>query len=74
MTKEELLLKVKEEAEGYFKRGEFFCSEAVAQTINNALGKPYDEKVIKLASGFPVTFLYFNYLIHLHHSISYVLG
>lgn len=54
MTKKELLLKVKEEAEGYFERGEFFCSEAVAHTINNALGKPYDENVIKLASGFPI--------------------
>ncbi len=54
MTKEELLLKVKEEAEGYFQRGEFFCSEAVAHTINNALGKPYDKNVIKLASGFPI--------------------
>lgn len=54
MTKEELLEAVKIEAEGYFARGEFFCSEAVAQTINNVLGKPYDENVVKMASGFPI--------------------
>ena len=33
MTKEQLLESVKKEAEGYFDRGEFFCSEAVAHTI-----------------------------------------
>lgn len=54
MTKEELLIKVREEAEGYFARGEFFCSESVVQTINNLLGKPYDEKIVKMASGFPI--------------------
>src|SRR5699024_2596195 len=54
MTKEELLAKVREEAEGYFARGEFFCSESVVQTINNLLGKPYDEKIVKMASGFPI--------------------
>lgn len=54
MTREELLTKVIEEAEGYFQRGEFFCSEAVAHTINNLLGNPYDDNVIKMASGFPI--------------------
>ena len=54
MTKEELLEKVKEEAEGYFERGEFFCSEAVVQTINNLLGNPYDNNIVKIASGFPI--------------------
>ncbi len=54
MTKEELLEKVKEEAKGYFERGEFFCSEAVVQTINNLLGNPYDNNIVKIASGFPI--------------------
>ena len=45
---------IRETAEGYFKRGEFFCSEAVVQAINDALGKPYPEEVVKLASGFPI--------------------
>ncbi|WP_422487309.1 C-GCAxxG-C-C family protein [Gudongella sp. DL1XJH-153] len=54
MNRQEILDKVREEAEGYFDRGEFFCSEAVAQTINNVLGKPYDENIVKMASGFPI--------------------
>lgn len=54
MTKEQLIEAVKEEAEGYFRRGEFFCSEAVVQTINHLLGKPYDDNIVKMASGFPI--------------------
>ena len=54
MNKQELLTKVREEAEGYFARGEFFCSEAVLTTINNLLGKPYADDVVKMASGFPI--------------------
>lgn len=54
MTKQELLDQIREEASGYFARGEFYCSEAVAQTINNLLGKPYDENIVKMASGFPI--------------------
>lgn len=54
MTKKELLDKVRREAEGYFARGEFFCSESVVQTINNLLGKPYDDSIVKMASGFPI--------------------
>lgn len=54
MTKEELLNEVRETAEGYFDRGELFCSEAVVKTINDLLGKPYNDDVVKLASGFPI--------------------
>ncbi len=54
MTKEQLVEAVKKEAEGYFERGEFFCSESVAHTINNLLGKPYEDDVVKMASGFPI--------------------
>lgn len=54
ITKEEYLKQVREEAEGYFQRGEFFCSEAVLQVINDALGKLYPDEVVKLASGFPI--------------------
>lgn len=53
-TKEELLNKVQNEAEELFRSGTFFCSEAVVQTINNFLGKPFDDNVVKLASGFPI--------------------
>lgn len=54
LTKQELLDKVQANAEEYFRSGTFFCSESVVQTINEVLGKPYDESVVKLAGGFPV--------------------
>ncbi|MEL7646820.1 MAG: C-GCAxxG-C-C family protein [Sedimentibacter sp.] len=53
-TKEELLDRVREDAENLFKSGTYYCSEAVLQTINELLGKPYDESVVKLAGGFPI--------------------
>ncbi|WP_251859660.1 C-GCAxxG-C-C family protein [Clostridium sp. Marseille-Q2269] len=54
LTKDELLNKVQAKAEEYFRSGTFFCSESVVQTINELLGKPYDEKMVKMASGFPI--------------------
>lgn len=53
-TKDELLDRVQADAEQLFRSGTYFCSEAVVQTINELLGKPYDENVVKLASGFPI--------------------
>lgn len=54
ITKEDFLNEVQKEAEGYFERGEFFCSEAVLQVINDVLNQPYSKEVVKLASGFPI--------------------
>ncbi|WP_040212947.1 C-GCAxxG-C-C family protein [Clostridium polynesiense] len=54
MEKELFVDKVRKTAEGYYERGEFFCSEAVVKTINDLLDKPFDESITKLASGFPV--------------------
>lgn len=54
MTKQEVIDKVKEVAEGYYDRGEFFCSEAVIHTVNELLGWPFPKEITKLASGFPV--------------------
>lgn len=54
MTKEQRVSEIREIAEGYFERGEFFCSEAVVKTINDVLGKPFSDEVTKLASGFPI--------------------
>lgn len=45
---------VRNKAEGYFERGEFFCSEAVVHTINELLGWPYGKDVVRLASAFPI--------------------
>lgn len=52
--KQKYLDNIRETAEEYFRKGEFFCSESVVQTINDALGKPYPQEVVKLASGFPI--------------------
>ncbi|MGE5678551.1 MAG: C-GCAxxG-C-C family protein [Pseudomonadota bacterium] len=41
-------------AEGYFARGEFFCSEAVVHTINELLGWPFEKDVVRMASAFPI--------------------
>lgn len=54
MNKITILHKVKTIAEGYFQRGEFFCSEAVVHTINQLLNFPFPEEITKLASGFPI--------------------
>lgn len=54
LTKEEILDIVQANAEELYRNGTYFCSEAVVQTINELLGKPYDPNVVKLASGFPI--------------------
>lgn len=54
MEKNKRIEAVRKEAEGYFQRGEFFCSEAVVHTINEFLGRPFQEDVVKLASAFPI--------------------
>ncbi len=53
-TKQNYLDSIRQTAEDYFSKGEFFCSEAVVKTINDALGKPFADDVVKLASGFPI--------------------
>ncbi len=45
---------VRKKAEGYFERGEFFCSESVVHTINELLGWPFSKDIVKLASAFPI--------------------
>lgn len=54
MEKEKIIEFAKNEAEGYFDRGEFFCSEAVLHTINLMFGSPFPEEITKLASSFPI--------------------
>ncbi|MFY0895259.1 hypothetical protein Q3268_00870 [Clostridioides difficile] len=44
-TKEEYLKEVRNISEEYFRKGEFFCSEAVLQTINDALGQPLSPEI-----------------------------
>lgn len=54
MTEQELVKAVREKAEGYFQRGEFFCSEAVIHTINELMGWPFPAEITKLVSAFPI--------------------
>lgn len=54
MDKKMIVDNVRATAEGYFDRGEFFCSEAVVHTINELLGWPFPKEVSKLASAFPI--------------------
>lgn len=54
MKIKEIIDKSRKTAEGYFSRGEFFCSESVVHTINQLLGSPLPHQITKLASGFPI--------------------
>lgn len=54
MTREEYVKSIRETAEEYFRSSTFFCSEAVLQTINDALGKPFSDEIVKMASSFPI--------------------
>lgn len=53
-TREEIVKKIRNEAEELYDNGTFFCSEAVVTVINNYLGQPYHPDVVKMASGFPI--------------------
>ncbi len=54
LTKEEKLDQIQKHAEELFRSGTYFCSEAVVQTINEALEEPFAKEVVKMASGFPI--------------------
>ena len=52
--KEQILDEVQARAEELFRSGTLFCSESVVLTINEFLGNPYDDDIVKMASGFPI--------------------
>ena len=54
LKKEEYLRDVRNEAEELFRSGTFFCSEAVLYVINEILGRPYNDDIVKMASSFPI--------------------
>jgi C_GCAxxG_C_C family probable redox protein len=41
-------------AEEYYRSGQFYCSEAIVKTVNDVFGLGYPERVIRMASGFPI--------------------
>jgi C_GCAxxG_C_C family probable redox protein len=45
---------IRQTAEEYYRSGQFYCSEAIVKTINDAFGLGYPERVIRMASGFPI--------------------
>ena len=52
--KKQVLDAVQAKAEELFRSGTLFCSESVVLTINEFLEKPYDNDIVRMASGFPV--------------------
>lgn len=46
--------KVKADAEEYFRRGEYYCSEAIVASIRDNIAPEMPEAMIAAASGFPV--------------------
>ena len=41
-------------SEDLYRSGQFLCSEAIVYAFNVALGRPFPQEVVKLASAFPV--------------------
>jgi len=41
-------------AEEYYRSGQFYCSEAIVKTINDSFGLGYPDRVVRMASGFPI--------------------
>jgi C_GCAxxG_C_C family probable redox protein len=47
-------LKIRLIAEEYYRSGQFYCSEAIVKTINDTFGLDYPDRVVRMASGFPI--------------------
>ncbi|MCC5911927.1 MAG: C-GCAxxG-C-C family protein [Clostridiaceae bacterium] len=54
MKKEVSISKVREDAEELFRKGEFYCSEAIVSAIRSNIDPDMPEQIIAMASGFPV--------------------
>jgi C_GCAxxG_C_C family probable redox protein len=46
--------KVREDAEAYFRRGNFYCSEAIVASVRDNIAPDMPDALIAAASGFPV--------------------
>jgi len=46
--------KVREDAEEYFRRGQYYCSEAIVASVRDNIAPEMPEELIAAASGFPV--------------------
>jgi C_GCAxxG_C_C family probable redox protein len=45
---------IRQTAETYYRTGQFYCSEAIVRTINDAFRPGYPDTIVRLASGFPI--------------------
>jgi C_GCAxxG_C_C family probable redox protein len=50
----DMIEKVRADAEEYFRRGNFYCSEAIVASVRDNLAPDMPESMIAAASGFPV--------------------
>ena len=46
--------KVQEDAEAYFRQGQYYCSEAIVASVRDNIAPEMPEAIIAAASGFPV--------------------
>ncbi len=54
MKKEISIKKIKEDAENRFRRGDFYCSEAIVSSIKDNFELDMPDEMIAMASGFPI--------------------
>ncbi|MBU5676046.1 C-GCAxxG-C-C family protein [Alkaliphilus sp. MSJ-5] len=54
MKKEISIRKVKEDAEALYRKGDFFCSEAIVSSIRDNFEIDMPEEMVAMASGFPI--------------------
>ncbi|CQR70867.1 Putative redox-active protein (C_GCAxxG_C_C) [Sporomusa ovata DSM 2662] len=48
------VVKIRQDAETYYRNGDFYCSEAIVKAIKDEFILPLPDAVISMASGFPV--------------------
>jgi C_GCAxxG_C_C family probable redox protein len=54
MKNEVSIQKIRKDAEESFRKGDFFCSEAIVSSIKNNFEIPMPDEMIAMASGFPI--------------------
>lgn len=54
MKREVSIKKIKSEAEELYRKGDFFCSEAIVSSIKNNFEIHMPDEMIAMASGFPI--------------------
>jgi C_GCAxxG_C_C family probable redox protein len=54
MKNEVSIKRIRREAEESFRKGDYFCSEAIVSAIKNNFEIPMPDEMIAMASGFPI--------------------